>query len=69
MRSTLRMTSIVTAQRRTRNPRRCGTITIELTSGKLPIKQLRMESLRGDRTWYTKERAGVPKLIRVAFGT
>ena len=27
-----------------------------------------MQGLRGDRTWYTKERAGVPNLIRVAFG-
>lgn len=28
-----------------------------------------MQGLRGDRTWYTKERAGVPNLIRVVFGT
>lgn len=28
-----------------------------------------MEGLRGDRTWYTKERAGVPNLIRKVFGT
>ena len=28
-----------------------------------------VQGLRGDRTWYTKERAGVPNLIRVAFGT
>ena len=28
-----------------------------------------MEGLRGDRTWYTKERAGVRNHIRKVFGT